>query len=168
MTRRAQKSVKILIASGVNLDLLGRRQPHIYGTKTLADMEDLLQGCLRKWTGDRNDLKIKLVFFQTNSEEMFLREIAKDYVGAVINAGAWTHTSLAIADRLLGVSLPYVEVHVSDVKKRESFRKNSFLQEHAIASVSGLGIKSYAKGLETLLGYLFKKSTATRRKPPAS
>jgi 3-dehydroquinate dehydratase-2 len=164
MTRRAHKILKILIASGVNLDLLGRRQPDIYGLDTLSDMEIIVKDALRVWVRDQIDLKIKLVFFQTNSEDVFLREISKDYAGAVINAGAWTHTSLAIADRLLGVSLPYVEVHVSDVKNRESFRKKSFLSEHAIASVSGLGIKSYARGLEALLNHLFKKPAINRRK----
>lgn len=159
-----KKATKILIASGVNLDLLGRRQPHIYGTKTLADMEAFVRSSLRAWSIKRPDPKIKLVFFQTNSEESFLREITKDYAGAVINAGAWTHTSLAIADRLIGISLPYVEVHVSNVEKRELFRRKSYLSEHAIASVSGLGIKSYAKGFEVLLNYLFNKPKSTRRK----
>ncbi len=164
MTRRAQKTLKILIASGVNLDLLGRRQPDIYGVDTLADMEKLVKISLRAWARDQIDLKIKLVFFQTNSEHSFLHEISKDYAGAVINAGAWTHTSLAVADRLLGVSLPFVEVHVSNVKNRESFRKQSYLREHAITSVSGLGIKSYARGLEALLNHLVKKPATSRRK----
>jgi 3-dehydroquinate dehydratase-2 len=164
MTLGRQKIIKILIASGVNLDLLGRRQPHIYGRKTLADMEDLVKSSMRAWSVEHGHIKIKLVFFQTNSEERFLREITKDYTGAVINAGAWTHTSLAIADRLVGVSLPYVEVHVSDVKKRETFRKISYLSEHAIASFSGLGIKSYAKGFDSLLNYLLKKANATQRR----
>lgn len=167
MTRPLKKTVKILIASGVNLDLLGRREPHVYGTKTLADMKRLVEAFVRAWSRGRRDPQVKLVFFQTNSEETFLREIAKDYAGAVINAGAWTHTSLAIADRLIGVRLPYVEVHVSDVNKRESFRKISYLSEHAIASVSGLGIKSYSKGLEALLHYLFKKPAAKRRRSSA-
>jgi 3-dehydroquinate dehydratase-2 len=167
MTRRSQKILKILIASGVNLDLLGRRQTDIYGVDTLSDMKILVEDALRTWARDQIGLKIKLVFFQTNSEDGFLREISKDYAGAVINAGAWTHTSLAIADRLMGVSLPYVEVHVSDVKNRESFRKKSYLSEHAIASVSGLGIKSYARGLEALLNHLVKKPTTNRRKNAA-
>jgi 3-dehydroquinate dehydratase-2 len=167
MTHRTQKIVKILIASGVNLDLLGCRQPDIYGVDTLSDMEILVKDALRAWARDQNGLKIKLIFFQTNSEDVFLREISKDYAGAVVNAGAWTHTSLAISDRLLGVSLPYVEVHVSDVKNRESFRKKSYLSEHAIASVSGLGIQSYARGLEALLNHLVKKPKKNRRKNAA-
>lgn len=167
MTHRAQQIIKILIASGVNLDLLGCRQPDIYGVDTLSDMEILVKDALRAWAHDQTGVKIKLVFFQTNSEDVFLREISKDYAGAVINAGAWTHTSLAIADRLLGVSLPYVEVHVSDVKNRESFRKKSYLSEHAIASVSGLGIQSYARGLEALLNHLVKKPAKHRRKNTA-
>jgi 3-dehydroquinate dehydratase-2 len=168
MTRGLEKKIKILIASGVNLDLLGCRQPQIYGTKTLADMELIVRRCLQDWLRRQTGVKVKLVFFQTNSEESFLREISRDYAGAVINAGAWTHTSLAIADRLLGLSLPYVEVHVSNVRKRESFRKKSYLSQHAITSVSGLGIGSYAKGLEALLNHLFKKSRITGRKPAAS
>lgn len=155
MKRRISYTHKILIASGVNLDLLGRREPEIYGAETLADMERLLKDFLQEWKSKNQIDKLSLVFFQTNSEEKFLDEISKGYIGAVINAGAWTHTSLAIADRLRGVNLPFVEVHVSDVKKRERFRKNSFLKKSALVSISGHGIRGYKLGLDRLLKYLF-------------
>jgi 3-dehydroquinate dehydratase-2 len=152
---RPKKRLKILIANGVNLDLLGVREPHIYGSDTLDDMKKLLRLFISKWKKNANNTAIDLVFFQTNSEEKFLMEIDKGYAGAIINAGAWTHTSLAIADRLKGVCLPYVEVHISNMKKRENFRQKSFLKDNAVAVVSGKGIKGYEVGLIKLLRHLF-------------
>ncbi len=154
MNRRPKKHLKILIANGVNLDLLGLREPHIYGSDTLDDMKKLLRLFIVKWNKKAAHPAIDLVFFQTNSEEKFLMEIGKGYAGAIINAGAWTHTSLAIADRLKGVCLPYVEVHVSNLKKREPFRQNSFLKDAAVAVVAGKGIKGYEVGLIKLLRHL--------------
>ena len=157
MNRRPKKRLKILIANGVNLDLLGVREPQIYGSDTLDDMKKLLRLFIVKWKKKAANPSIDLVFFQTNSEEKFLMEIGKGYAGAIINAGAWTHTSLAIADRLKGVGLPYVEVHVSNLKKRENFRQKSFLKDNAVAVVSGMGIKGYEVGLIKLLGRLFEQ-----------
>jgi 3-dehydroquinate dehydratase II len=157
VNRRPKKLLKILIANGVNLDLLGVREPHIYGSDTLDDMKKLLRLFIVKWKKKAVNPAIDLVFFQTNSEEKFLMEIGKGYAGAIINAGAWTHTSLAIADRLKGVGLPYVEVHVSNLKKRENFRQKSFLKDNAVAVVSGMGIKGYEVGLIKLLGRLFEQ-----------
>jgi 3-dehydroquinate dehydratase II len=147
---------KILIANGVNLDLLGSREPDIYGRATLIDMKRNVREFIKNWKGTQFSRSVQLVFFQTNSEERFLREISKNYAGAVINAGAWSHTSLAIADRLKGLSLPYVEVHVSNINKREAFRKKSFLKSGALASISGKGIKGYEIALEILLEHLFE------------
>jgi 3-dehydroquinate dehydratase-2 len=142
---------KILIASGVNLDLLGKRQPDIYGYDTLKDMEVLVRS---QWKKRYSKAKFELVFFQTNDEAKFLKELDKDYIAAVINAGAWTHTSLAIADRLVGLQLPFVEAHVSQVSNREPFRQHSFLKPHAIALVEGHGIKSYWLALEKLMEHV--------------
>ncbi len=142
---------KILIASGVNLDLLGKRQPEIYGHDTLKDMEALVRS---QWKKRYSKAKFQLVFFQTNDESKLLKEFGKNYAAAVINAGAWTHTSLAIADRLVGLQLPFVEAHVSHVSKREPFRQQSFLKPHAIALVEGHGIKSYWLALEKLMEHL--------------
>lgn len=142
---------KILIASGVNLDLLGVREPDIYGRETLKDMERLVRSNLRQQYGSESTAGIKLVFFQTNDESKLLGEIGKGYAGIVINAGAWTHTSLALSDRLVGLNVPYAEAHVSDLTTRESFRHHSFLSSHAVCVVQGLGIKSYWVALEALL-----------------
>jgi len=154
MRRNASTANKILIASGVNLDLLGQREPQIYGTATLAEMERLLKDFFKTYKKKHKLDNLRLVFFQTNNEEKFLNEISRGYLGAVVNAGAWTHTSLAIADRLKGVNLPFVEVHVSDIKTRESFRRESFLEPIALASISGYGIRSYKVGLDKLLKHL--------------
>ena len=154
--KRGQKNrLKILIASGVNLDLLGEREPSIYGRATLKDMERLVRSSFNDWKKKEGIESVTLIFFQTNSEEKFLLELDKGYAAAIINAGAWSHTSLAIADRLRGLSLPYVEVHVSDVKKRESFRRRSFLKDGALYHVSGLGIKGYEVALKKMLIHLF-------------
>ena len=148
---------KILVASGVNLDLLGRREPEIYGSDTLKDMESLLR---KNWQNEAvsfNGSGYQLVFFQSNDEFRFLSELDKGYAGAVINAGAWTHTSLALADRLAGLSLPFVEAHVSDLSKREDFRQHSFLKAHAIEVIQGLGIQSYWVALQILVKYLDRR-----------
>lgn len=151
-------SKKILIASGVNLDLLGRRQPEIYGRETLKDMESLLVSEWREMAKIRKSQDYKLVFFQSNDESRFLSEFDKPYAGAVINAGAWTHTSLALADRLVGLGLPFVEAHISDTKTREVFRQHSFLRAHAVDVIQGLGIRSYWVALQSLISYLDSKN----------
>ena len=150
----ARSSRKILIASGVNLDLLGRREPSVYGVATLRDMEKMVKESYRKYLIEKRLQAYQLIFFQSNDEARFLRELDRGYAGAVINAGAWTHTSLALADRLVGVPLPFVEAHVSNLLTRESFRQHSFLAEHAICVVQGLGIQSYWVAFEALLEYL--------------
>ena len=157
MKKSNRQIQKILIASGVNLDLLGRREPSIYGSATLNDMKKLLESNFSQWQKKRSGRKYKLIFFQTNDEAKFLSKIGADFVGAVINAGAWTHTSLALADRLVGLQLPYVEAHVSKLADRESFRQHSYLAAHALKSIDGLGIRSYWVALELLLEHLESK-----------
>ena len=137
---------RILIASGVNLDLLGMREPHLYGSQTLADMEALLQSEF----GEIAELN----FFQTNAEAEYLAALSQGWDGAVINPGAWTHTSLALADRLAGLKLPFVEVHLSNTAAREAIRHHSYTAPLAAGVVQGFGINSYALGLSGLLCYL--------------
>lgn len=158
MTRPHYNRQKILIANGVNLDLLGTREPLIYGLSTLDDMAKSLRKFFQQKKKQYGLGSVSLVFFQTNSEEKFLMEFDKGYLGAIVNAGAWSHTSLAIADRLKGLGIPYVEVHVSNLKKRESFRQKSFLKAGALAEVAGLGIKGYELALEKLLIHLYKSA----------
>lgn len=149
--------MNILILSGVNLDLLGTRENHIYGKDTLADMENLLTS---EWAQLRKTFpkfsKVGLTFFQSNDEAKFLEMISKKWAGIVINPGAWTHTSLALADRLRGVGIPFVEVHMSNLHAREDFRKVSFLAPHALGVVQGFGIRSYLLGLEGLVSLTSK------------
>ena len=146
---RAAKRPRILIGSGVNLDLLGRREPDVYGHATLADMETLV----RESVADR----AALTFMQTNDEAQFLGALDQGWDGAVLNPGAWTHTSLALADRLAGLGLPFVEVHLSNTAAREAFRHHSFGARLAVGVVQGFGIHSYLLGVEGLLAFLKKR-----------
>ena len=146
--------MQILIASGVNLDLLGTREPHIYGHESLRDMEALLKSewpLLAKNFGVPKDT---LVFFQTNSEVELLEVLSKPWRGVVLNAGAWTHTSLALADRLAALETKFVEVHLSQLSQRESIRRESMTAKHALGVVYGFGIESYLLGLRGLLSKL--------------
>ena len=146
---------KILIANGVNLDLLGRRQPRIYGSETLKDLETIVRADAPTLATTAGLGGADIHFFQTNSEERFLDEISKDWHGALLNPGAWTHTSLALGDRMAALEIPYVEVHISHLAKREEFRQKSFIAPHSLGSVSGLGLHSY---LSALLGLFYKLS----------
>lgn len=137
---------RILVASGVNLDLLGRREPGIYGSATLHDLESIAS---REFAA-----RAELVFAQTNVESEYLALLDGAWDGAVINPGAWTHTSLALADRLAGLQLPFVEVHLSNTAARESFRHHSYTARLAVGIVQGFGINSYLLGIEGLLRYL--------------
>lgn len=139
--------IKILVANGVNLDLLGKRQPEIYGSKTLKDLESYLLshlGDLSKMVGGQ-ELVLEMV--QSNCEGEFLNLISRPWDGAVINPGAWSHTSLALADRLEGLARPYIEVHLSNLYRREPFRQKSFSAAGALGTIQGLGFASYLAGL---------------------
>ena len=152
--KKSPKHLEILIANGVNLDLLGQREPDIYGHATLADIEARLGLLAPGLCLALGAPSCRLHFFQSNAEEAFLCEIAKPFDGALINPGAWTHTSLALADRLKAVRLPFVEVHLSHLGKREPIRANSFSAPHALGVVYGLGVDSYVAGLAGLLAHL--------------
>lgn len=147
---------KILVANGVNLDLLGKREPSVYGSQTLSDLEDLLSRhgeSLAKIMGFKG---LSLSFYQSNVEADFLSEISRPFDGALINPAAWTHTSLALGDRLAALELPFVEIHISHVSQREDFRQRSYCAASALGIVSGLGFDSYLSGL---LGLLAKIQT---------
>ena len=144
----------VLIANGVNLDLLGRRERGIYGQGTLLELEDLVRQKAPEIAQMVGLTNIDVEFFQSNSEAEFLRELSKPWDGAVINPGAWTHTSLALADRLAGLELSFVEVHISHVAQREAFRQHSYCAASALGVVSGLGFAAYLSGLLGLLAKL--------------
>jgi 3-dehydroquinate dehydratase-2 len=137
----------IAIVNGPNLDRLGKREPEIYGTATLADLEKALQAEFGP--------QAALVFFQSNHEGQLIDRIAQladqKVDGIVINAGALTHTSVALRDALLGAHRPTVEVHISNIYKREDFRHQSLTAPACTAVITGLGFEGYHAAVRFLL-----------------
>ncbi len=138
---------KIAIINGPNLDRLGRREPEIYGKATLADLERDLRG--------EFGAVAELEFFQSNHEGAILDRIAAladaKFDGLVINGGALTHTSVALRDALLGAHVPAVEVHISNIYKREEFRHESLTAPACVAVITGLGLEGYRAATRFLL-----------------
>lgn len=147
----AENKKRILIANGVNLDILGQREPDVYGKKSLQDLEAYLREQGKNLSHIPAIPDYELFFFQTNCEKDFLEELSKNWDGAIINPGAWTHTSLALADRLVGLSLKFIEVHLTQLDQRDPIRKNSFCAKHALGVIHGLGFDSYLAALVALL-----------------
>ena len=139
--------MKILVMNGPNINMLGLREKNIYGDQSY---EALLE-YIRKAA---DELGVEVSFYQSNHEGDLVDEIQKAYKvvdGIVINPAAYTHTSVAIADALKAVSIPYVEVHISDVSKREDFRQISYIRKAAKATIAGYGFEGYKMALEKLL-----------------
>jgi 3-dehydroquinate dehydratase-2 len=142
--------VKLLLINGPNLNLLGRRQPEIYGSTTLKDIEERVRA-------RAGELGAEVAAFQANDEGAivdFIQAEAAGADGALINAGALTHYSLALRDALEATHLPFVEVHISNIHAREEFRRHSVLAEIAVGQVAGLGWRGYITALESLVGIL--------------
>ena len=140
----------LLLINGPNLNLVGKREPSIYGSQTIEDIKEELLTLA-------SELDVKLKFFQSNSEgEMIdcIQNSVGSIDGILINAGAYTHTSIALRDALLGVAIPYVEVHLSNIYSREEFRHKSFLSDKALGLVCGFGANSYQLALEGIVSYL--------------
>ncbi len=136
----------MLVLNGPNLNMLGKRQPQIYGRETLADVE---KACRT----EAARLGISVEFAQSNHEGVLvdLIQAAREKNGGiVINAGAYTHTSIAILDALNAAELPVVEVHISNIYKRESFRHHSYISPAAVGVIAGLGIQGYVLALQAL------------------
>jgi len=133
----------------VNLDLLGKREPHIYGSNGLGYLHETLEAFAASHAPD-----CALTFFQSNQEGAFLEKLSEGWDGIVLNPGAWTHTSLALGDRLAGLGVPFVEVHISNVTARESFRQHSYCAPYARGIVMGFGMIGYRVALEGLLLHL--------------
>jgi 3-dehydroquinate dehydratase-2 len=136
----------ILVVNGPNLNLLGTRQPDLYAHETLADVEALVRA-------RANELGYDVDFFQSNHEGESIDRIQANRgvaSGIVINPGAFTHTSVAIRDAILGVSLPVVEVHVTNVHAREAFRHHSYISDIAVAVLAGAGVSGWVYGVEIL------------------
>ena len=141
---------KVLIINGPNLNLLGEREKNIYGNKTIKDIE---KEC-KKESKKKN---IDTTFFQSNSESEIIEKIQnlREFNGLIINAGAFTHTSIAIHDSLKILKIPIIEVHISNIYKREDFRKNSFVSSSASGSIVGFGTDVYLIALNSIT-YLLK------------
>lgn len=137
--------MKIIIINGPNLNLLGKREPEIYGGRTFEDYHIELQ---QKFSG------IALEYYQSNIEGELITKIQETgftYYGIILNAGAYTHTSIGIADAVKAITSPVVEVHISNTFSRESFRHQSYLSPVAAGVIIGFGLKSYELALHSLL-----------------
>jgi 3-dehydroquinate dehydratase-2 len=140
----------ILILHGPNLNLLGQREPGVYGTATLSDINALLEQ-------EANRLQVKLTALQSNHEGVLIDAIhaaIDQQDGIVINPGAYTHTSVALRDAIAAVKVPTVEVHLSNVYQREPFRHHSYIAPVAIGQISGFGVHSYLLGLAAIVHHL--------------
>lgn len=149
MIRKKGNKMKILVINGPNINMLGIREPEIYGKLTLADIEkELLEY-------SKNFNSVELEFFQSNMEGEIVDKIqTTDAKGIIINPAAYTHTSIAIMDALKAVSVPTVEVHLSNVNSREDFRKVSYTSAASIGTVAGFKQNSYKMALFGLYNYL--------------
>lgn len=142
---------KILIMNGPNLNLLGKREPEIYGNQTfLAFFEQL------KTTFATPSVSVELEYFQSNHEGALLDKLHTigfdpAYRGVVLNAGAYTHTSIALHDAIAGIKTPVLEVHISNVHAREAFRHHSYIAPKCVGSIVGLGLEGYRLAIEYFL-----------------
>lgn len=146
----------LLLLNGPNLNLLGTREPEVYGSTTLADIETRL-------VREAQALGHQLSVFQSNHEGALVDRVhqARDErVGFIlINPGAFTHTSIALRDALLGVTIPFIEVHLSNVHARESFRHHSYLSDVAVGVILGLGAQGYSLALQAAHARLSNNNT---------
>jgi 3-dehydroquinate dehydratase-2 len=138
---------KILVLNGPNLNLLGTREPEIYGSETLADIEHQLQQ-------QAQQANIELAFHQSNAEHELIEMIQQargntDFI--IINPAAFTHTSAAIRDSLKAVDIPFIELHISNIHQREAFRQHSYFSDVAVGVICGLGTMGYSLALEAAI-----------------
>ena len=137
--------MKLIIINGPNLNLLGRREPEIYGSKTFEDFFKELQ---LKFKG------VEILYFQSNIEGEIidkLHEVGFDCDGIILNAAAYTHTSVGIGDAVKGITTPVVEVHISNIHAREEFRQHSYISPNASGVLFGFGLKGYELGIQSFL-----------------
>ena len=137
--------IKIAIINGPNLNLVGRREPHIYGHRSL---DDYLGELITQYPS------VEFSFFQSNHEGDIIDELQRvgfDCAGIVLNAGGYTHTSIAIADAIRAITAPVVEVHISDVEHREPYRRVSMIREACVHTISGQGLDGYRQAVDHLL-----------------
>ncbi len=147
---KPNERIRVVVLHGPNLNLLGTREPAIYGATTLAEINTALAGLA-------TELETELHIHQSNHEGALVDHIQaakRSAAGILINGGAYTHTSIAIRDAIAAVALPAVEVHLTNVHAREAFRRHSYLAPVCVGTISGFGADSYMLGLRALLGYL--------------
>ncbi|MEG4229333.1 type II 3-dehydroquinate dehydratase [Microcoleus sp. N9_B2] len=152
MALEFKKLLNILVLHGPNLNLLGQREPGVYGLATLNDINELLER-------EAQALQVKVSIQQSNHEGVLVDAIhlmLGQHQGLLINPGAYTHTSVAIRDAIAAVNIPAVEVHLSNIYRREAFRHHSYIAPVAIGQISGFGSESYRLGLQALVTYLIK------------
>ncbi|MDB5998336.1 MAG: 3-dehydroquinate dehydratase [Rhizobacter sp.] len=143
--------MKILLLNGPNLNLLGTREPQVYGSTTLAEVEAMA-------AQEAQSLGASLLSFQTNHEGVLIDRVHAargervDFI--VINPGAFTHTSVALRDALTGVAIPFIEVHISNVHQREPFRHHSYLSDVAVGVIVGLGVQGYKLAVQAAVARL--------------
>jgi 3-dehydroquinate dehydratase II len=134
---------KILVLHGPNLNLLGKREPEVYGRLTLAEVNAQIRTLAKR-------LNLNVEIRQSNSEGelvTWIQEAPEKFTAIVLNPAAYTHTSIALRDAISAVGIPTIEVHISNIHKREEFRKHSFVAEAAVGQIAGFGVKSYLLGL---------------------
>ena len=140
--------MNVLVLNGPNLNLLGSREPEVYGTDSLSDIEDRLSAIAR-------EKSVEIEFYQSNSENDLIDKLHEakqnevDYV--IINPGAFTHTSIALRDAFLGVDIPFLEIHISNIYSREEFRKKSYLSDISQGLITGLGVGGYEYALLSII-----------------
>ena len=137
--------MKVLVLNGPNLNLIGRREPEIYGNQSLDEFLDTVK---KRFPGHQIDT------FQSNHEGVLidkLHEAMDKYDGVVMNPGGYAHTSIALADAVRAIGIPVVEVHISNIFEREEFRQHSFTAEAAVHSIAGHGLEGYAEAIQYLI-----------------
>jgi 3-dehydroquinate dehydratase II len=140
--------IKIAIINGPNLNLLGKREPKIYGNQSFENYFNLLK---EKYP------QVDFIYFQSNHEGALIdiiQEIGFEYDGIILNAGGYTHTSIALSDCIKAVTTPVIEVHISDIDKREDFRKISMIKGACKETFAGFGMDSYRKGIDAILALI--------------
>jgi 3-dehydroquinate dehydratase-2 len=149
---------QVLVLNGPNLNLLGQREPSTYGSTSLAEIEQLIQT-------EASQLQLLVQFFQSNSEGALIDRVqaafADDTQLVIINPAGYTHTSVALRDAFLGIDMPLIEVHISNIHRREEFRHHSYFSDIAIGTLAGFGAEGYVMALQAAARYLAVKADGT-------